>query len=165
MGAAPSPSTASRISSAFGPSTGPPENFQNDSTSPGPAVGEKRKEDLPHSSQQRPVVVKCLVKTECSSRSAGSPTTSVRECVRRRNSTNYASVREVVFSVAKVWCFWFLCSRSSGVRVEFRLKDVDGEKRLTTLATTTIASAQYERSALVEERRGGEPPRSRTTGR
>ena len=73
---------------------GPPGNFQYDSTSPGPAVGEKREEELPPSSQQRPVVVKCLVKTECSSRSAGSSTTSVREYVRRRSSTTFASVRE-----------------------------------------------------------------------
>ena len=94
VGAAPSPSTVSSSSSAFGPSTAPPGYFQYDSTSPGPAVGEKRKEDLPHSSQQRPVVVKCLVKTECSSRSAGSPITSFLKCVRRRTSTTFASVRE-----------------------------------------------------------------------
>ena len=59
-----------------------------------PAVGEKREDELPPSSQQRPVVVNCLVKTECSSRSSGSPTTSVRECLRRRSSTTFASVRE-----------------------------------------------------------------------
>ena len=93
MGAASSTSTASRSSSAFGPSTAPPGNFQDDTTSPGPAVGEKRDEELPPSSQQRPVVVKGLVMTECSSRSAGSPTTSVRECVRCRDSTTFASVR------------------------------------------------------------------------
>ena len=94
MGAAPSPSTARSSTSAFGPSTALPGNFQYDSTLPGPAVGEKRKEELPSSRLQGPVVVKCLVKTECSSRLAGSPTTSVRECVRRRNSTTSASVRE-----------------------------------------------------------------------
>ena len=94
VGSAPSPSAARRSSSAFGPSTTPPGNIQYDSTSPCPAVGEKQEEELPPSSQQRPVVVKCLVKTECLSRSAGSPTTSVRELVRRRNSTTFASVRE-----------------------------------------------------------------------
>ena len=71
-----------------------PGNVQYDSTSPGQPVGEKWEEKLSPSSQQRPIVVKCLVKTECSSPSAGSPTTSVRECVRRRNSTTFASVRE-----------------------------------------------------------------------
>ena len=97
VGAAPPPSTASSSSSTFGPSTPPPPppgNFQCDSTSPGPAVGEKREEELPPSCQQRLVVVMCLMKIECSSRSAGSPTTSVLVCVRRRNSTNFASVRE-----------------------------------------------------------------------
>ena len=94
MGVAPSPSTERGSTSAFGPSTALPGNFQYDSTSPGPAVGKKRKEELPPSCQQRTVVVNCLVKTECSLRSAGSPTTSVRECVRRRNSTTFASVRE-----------------------------------------------------------------------
>ena len=89
-----SPSTASRSSSAFVPSTAPPGNFQYDTESPGLAAGEKREEELPPYSQQRPVVVKCLVMTECLSRSAGSPTTSVRECVRCRNSTTFASVRE-----------------------------------------------------------------------
>ena len=62
VGAAPSHFTAIRSSSAFGQSTAPPGNFQYDSKSPGPAVGEKREEKLPLSSQERPVVVKCLVK-------------------------------------------------------------------------------------------------------
>ena len=48
--------------------------------------------------------------------------------------------------------------------MEFRLKDVDGEKRLTPLATTIIASAQLAGRVFVEERRGGESPRRRTTG-
>ena len=37
-----------------------------------PAVGEKREDELPPSSQQRPVVVNCLLKTECSSRVSAS---------------------------------------------------------------------------------------------
>ena len=73
MRAAPSPSTASRSSSAFGPSTTLPGTVQYDSTSPDPAVGEKQVEEPPPSKLQRPVVVKCLVKTKCSSRSAGPP--------------------------------------------------------------------------------------------
>ena len=65
-------STASRSSSASDRPRpplppDPPGNFGYDSTLPGPAVGVKREEELPPSSQQRPVVVKCRAKTECSS--------------------------------------------------------------------------------------------------
>ena len=64
-------STASRSSRRPRPPLppDPPGNFQGDSTLPGPAVGETREEELPPSSQRRPVVVDCRVKTNSASSS------------------------------------------------------------------------------------------------
>ena len=73
VGAAPSPSLQRAGARAVhGPPLppDPPGNFGYDSTLPGPAVGVTREEELPPSSQQRPVVVGSRAKTECSSRSA-----------------------------------------------------------------------------------------------